>query len=345
MKNLLLLLLILGLLLSCAAAPVYQGPVSDHFDGTRFKNTLPDNKGLLDILKLSLTFPFKKAEWPEQVNPQTTPDEVVATVERGIAYTVINHSTVLIQVDGVNILTDPIFAERASPFTWAGPKRVLPPAISLPQLPPIDLVLISHNHYDHLDIEALLTLRRINDNHQPLILAGLGNGRLFDKHGLTNYLDMDWGDVRVYKSLEIEFTESRHRSGRGLADQMKTLWGAFVISTPSGKIYFGGDTGYGPHFRTLRDKHGGFKLAFIPIGAYEPRWFMAPVHLNPEEAVLAHQELGSEKSVAIHHSTFQLTYEAIDEPKKRLRLALANSQLSAQEFTTPQFGNRVHLEW
>ena len=335
--------LTLVVLISCAAAPVYQGPVSDHFDGNRFNNTLADNKGLFDILKLSLTFPFKKSAWPAWVEPNVQPDAPVNTIESGIAYTVINHSTVLIQLDGVNILTDPMFAERASPFSWAGPKRVTAPAIALQELPPIDIILISHNHYDHLDIEALLSLSRAQEDRQPLILAGLGNGKLFEKNGLSNYVDLDWGDIHVVESLEIEFTESRHRSGRGLADQMKTLWGAFVISSAQGKIYFGGDTGYGPHFRALREKHGGFKLSFIPIGAYAPRWFMAPVHLNPEEAVLAHQELGSEKSVAIHHSTFQLTYEAIDEPKNRLQLTLAKNQIPAQEFAAPPFGKRYRL--
>ncbi len=344
MKTTLIIVFINLLVAGCTAAPVYTGPKSDHFNGSVFKNHLSAEKNFADIFRLSATYPFKKTRWPKKTEGPAA-DPVTNIVRKGIAATLINHSTVLLQVDGINILTDPVFSQRASPFSRIGPKRVTPPAISIAELPPIDVILISHNHYDHLDIASLTSiLSRDKQRSAPLILAGLGNGGLFDKHKIENYRDLDWGQAEKYRQITFEFVETRHRSGRGISDQMKTLWGGFVIQTAAGNIYFGGDTGYGPHFRETRARFNTFALALIPIGAYEPRWFMEPVHLNPEDAVLAHNDLNSDLSIAIHHSTFQLTHEGIDQPKTDLEIAIKKHSIANSSFITPAFGEKVVIE-
>jgi L-ascorbate metabolism protein UlaG (beta-lactamase superfamily) len=320
------------LVLSCTAAPNYDGEASTHFDGERFHNRDGADKSAWDLLKFGWGSLFNAASWPDTVaiEPGKVPH---ARVAQGISVTYINHSTFLIQVDGINILTDPIYAQRASPFQWAGPKRVHQPGVAMADLPPIDVILISHNHYDHLDESTLQELFARQDT-PPLILAGLGNGALFSSLGLDNYRDMDWMDSALLGDLEFIFTECMHRSGRGIADQMKTLWGSFVIKTSAGNIYFAGDTGYGPHFAEAGEQLGPFALSLLPIGAYEPRWFMQAVHLNPQDAVQAHQDLRSAQSIGIHYGTFQLTYEAIDQPLIDLQQALLNSNVTAEQFWT-----------
>ena len=237
------------------------------------------------------------------------------------------------------MLTDPIYGERASPLSWAGPERVRAPGIAFEDLPPIDVVLISHDHYDHLDLETLQRLReRGRGGEPPTVLAGLGVGALLDEHDIERHHDLDWEDSIEVAGLQFTFTECRHRSGRGLTDQMETLWGSFVIEAPEGKIYFAGDTGYGPHFAATGERHGPFDLALLPIGAYEPRDFMAAVHLNPAEAVQAHLDLESDQSIGMHFGTFQLTFEGIDEPAADLAKALEEQDLEPERFWVLGFG-------
>lgn len=318
------------LLVGCVAAPGYEGARMENFDGSVFRNNQPMQKNLTDMLKLSWEFITKSATWPDEIEiaQQLVPQE---RVTNGISVTFINHATVLIQVDGLNILTDPIYAERASPLSFAGPKRIHKPGIRLEDLPPIDVILISHNHYDHLDIETLTELvgRQLK---APRILTGLGNSSLLDEVSLSNHAELNWNDSEANGDINFTFTECRHRSGRGITDQMQTLWGSFVIEAPSGNIYFAGDTGYDGHFKAARDKFGGFALSILPIGAYEPRWFMKDVHLNPEEAVQAHLDLNSEQSVAIHFGTFQLTLESVDQPETDLKAALTEKQINEDRF-------------
>jgi L-ascorbate metabolism protein UlaG (beta-lactamase superfamily) len=286
-------------------------------------------KGAWDLIQLGWGSLSQAQDWPAwvEVPQQQVPQARLAS---GLSVTFINHATFLIQLDGINILTDPVFSKRASPSQVVGPARVHQPGIAFDDLPPIDVILISHNHYDHLD-EG--TLRRFAAmERQPLVMAGLGNGALFEEFGLQHYQDLDWEQSIGFGGVQFTFTECRHRSGRGLTDQMKTLWGAFVIHSASGSVYFGGDSGYGGHFKATGEKHGPFSLALLPIGAYEPRWFMADVHVNPQEAVQAHIDLQARRSIGMHFGTFQLTYEAIDQPVTDLVAARTEKGLDDSDF-------------
>jgi L-ascorbate metabolism protein UlaG (beta-lactamase superfamily) len=218
-----------------------------------------------------------------------------------------------------------------SPVTFAGPKRVRDPGIPIEALPEIDLILVSHNHYDHLDTASLKKLRQQQEK-EPVIVSGLGNAKLLRKQGYTNALELDWGEHTQVGPATVHFVECQHRSGRGAFDQMKTLWGSFVVETPEGAIYFAGDTGYSPHFKAQGEQYGPFALSLLPIGAYEPRWFMKDIHLNPEEAVQAHLDLNSQQSLGIHFGVFQLTWEAIDSPITDLEAALDAQRLPRETF-------------
>ena len=325
------LALLLG---SCYAAPYYTGTQTNNFDGSVFFNKLPTQKTVADLAGLAFGNLTEAADWPDWRSSQAHKVAQDRVLE-GMAVTFVNHSTFLIQVDGLNILTDPIWADRASPVQWAGPKRVQAPGVRLADLPAIDVVLISHNHYDHLDEGTLRQLLTQQDT-APVIIAGLGNGQLLQTFGYADPVDLDWeASHRVASAagtVEFIFSEARHRSGRGVGDQMKTLWGAFVIKTSQGNVYFAGDTGYGPHFKHTGDVHGPFRLALLPIGAYQPRWFMADIHTDPAEAVQAHLDLRSEQSFGMHFGTFQLTYEGIDKPQEDLQVALAAQDVDTATF-------------
>lgn len=335
----------------CVSAPEFEGPISDNYDGKRFFNRLSVRHTAFDLMKVGFGFAFQAPSWPEIIkSAKTQPSLLLApsSQEEQFAITFINHSSLLIQAYGVNILTDPIFSERASPFTFAGPKRVRPPGVELKSLPKIDVVLISHNHYDHLDLATLKQLVAHNQSlggHEPVILSGLGNSLLYDQENLSSYRDMDWDQSFHVRDLAFTFTEARHRSGRGLFDQMGTLWGSFVIKSPKGSIYFAGDTGYSDHFKDTGESYGPFRMALLPIGAYEPRWFMKDVHLNPKDAAIVHKDIKSQESIGIHFGTFQLTYEAIDQPLKELDQALASLRIPKSDFYTLNFGETRLYSW
>jgi len=315
--------------------PIYETtdrewPVSAHYDGKRFYNTSGADKGAGDISQFLWQNLWNKEKWPKQVeNPPADP--IVERVTEGIRATYINHATVLVQVAGLNILTDPVWSKRVSPVTFAGPKRVRDPGIPIEALPEIDLILVSHNHYDHLDTASLKTLRQQQEK-EPVIVSGLGNAKLLKKQGYPNALELDWGEHKQVGPTTVHFVECQHRSGRGVADQMKTLWGSFVVETPEGAIYFAGDTGYSPHFKAQGEQYGPFALSLLPIGAYEPRWFMKDIHLNPSEAVQAHLDLSSQQSLGIHFGVFQLTWEAINDPITDLGAALDAQRLPRETF-------------
>ncbi|HLH90263.1 MAG TPA: MBL fold metallo-hydrolase [Xanthobacteraceae bacterium] len=311
-------------------------PPSDHFDGQRFFNpTLP--KGFVttrrSLLKM-LREPRKP--WPAWIENRGVPrlDAKLGTGE--IAITFVNHATFLIQAGGAAILTDPIWSERASPFRRIGPKRVRAPGVAFDGLPPIDLVLLSHNHYDHLDVA---TLARLRARFDPIVLAAAGDGRLLAPLRFARTHELDWWErVRLDEGLAISFVPAQHFSARGLFDRQRSLWGGYVIESRGRRIYFGGDTGYSSHFVDIANRLGSPDIAILGIGAYEPRWFMKTVHMNPAEAVRAHRDLGSRQSIGMHFGTFQLTTEAIDQPLVDLKVALAERDIPESEFVTLQEG-------
>ncbi|MBV9928023.1 MAG: MBL fold metallo-hydrolase [Acidobacteria bacterium] len=301
------------------SAPRYRGPRTDHFDGRRFHNLEPpERKGFIDVLRWQLT--SKRGRWNEWTDndPASLPPPRVGGKELRVTF--VNHATVLIQTGGVNILTDPVWSERVSPVTWAGPKRHRPPGLRFEDLPPIDVVLISHNHYDHLDIETLVRLR---EEHRPRFLVGLGNRALLDAHEVSDVTELDWWETaNVSERLGVMCVPAKHFSGRGLGDADATLWCGYVVRAPGGNVYFAGDTGMGSHFAEINKRFGPFRLALLPIGAYLPVWFMHPVHLSPGEAAELHKTLKPRVSMAIHFGTFALGDDGEFEPVDELRRAL-----------------------
>jgi len=318
-----------SLMLGCCvfSAPPYKGPVSDHFDGEEFHNmngnSIHRRGGFWKWM-----FNRDKGAWPDWVEsePGPAPPERVGAGELRVTF--VNHATALIQMDGVNILTDPIWSDRCSPLSWIGPKRHRAPGVRFEDLPPIDVVVISHNHYDHLDIP---TLRRLSETFQPQIYAGLGNKLLLDKKGIRNTTDLDWWNtVDLQDGVRLVFVPSQHWSGRGTCDRGCTLWGSFVFEGTEGNVYFAGDTGFGPHFQKVADRYGPFRLALLPIGAYLPKWFMAPAHISPAEAVEASRILNAAVTVPIHYGTFQIADDAYEQPLAELEIALRRMKLDEE---------------
>ena len=269
--------------------------------------------------------------------PEIVKSPVVERVDGGdLRVTFIGHATVLIQIAGLNVLTDPIWAKRASPLSWAGPPRFAPPGLDLDELPPIDAVVVSHNHYDHLSVS---TLRELTRRGVPLVLAPLGNKELLDRRGIAGARDLDWWEThRIDDGVSITCVPAQHFSGRGLSDRMATLWGGFVIETPDGVVYYAGDTGVGPHFAQVRERFGPPRLAVLPIGAYRPAWFMQPVHVDPREAAEAHLTLGARTSLAGHYGCFELADEGPTTPVLELDEACTSLGIPRDEFWTLAIG-------
>ncbi|KQV73141.1 MBL fold metallo-hydrolase [Rhizobium sp. Root1220] len=303
--------------------PYYHGPISDHFDGVRFFN--PGGIAPLGVRALlRWQFNGERQTWKKQVTSPFAPAKPESLVSGdGLRVTMVGHASMLVQVAGLNILTDPVWSDRASPFSFAGPKRVTAPGIRFDDLPKIDLVLVSHNHYDHLDIA---TLKRLQIAHEPQFVTPLGNDAIIRHAAPDAHITvMDWGDrAAISDKIAIDAEPAHHWSARGTGDRSMALWAAFVITTPAGRIYHVGDTGFhgGVNYKAAQEKHGAFRLAILPFGAYEPRWFMRGQHQNPQEAVMGMQ-LANAAYVAGHHfATFQLTDEAIDAPVAALDIAL-----------------------
>ena len=329
---------ITGLIIGRAiSAPRYQGPVSDHFDGKKFFNPSGNNaRGFRDVAKWQSDGKREKKPWSIIKNATLGEKPTPSVSEGDLRVTYIGHSTVLIQMDGLNILTDPVWYERTSPVQWAGPKRVKPAGISMENLPKIHLILQSHNHWDHLDI---INLPKIYARDKPLIVTSLGISQFLKQHGMDNAVDMDWWNEYTFKNevctegVKITCMPAQHFSGRGIQDRNATLWSGFMVSSPtSGNIYFAGDSGYAAFFKEIGEKFGKIRLALIPIGAYKPEWFMAPIHCSPSEAVEIHCDIRAEKSLAIHHSTFALADDGQREPIDELEKALVLRGLSNDDF-------------
>jgi L-ascorbate metabolism protein UlaG (beta-lactamase superfamily) len=285
-----------------------------HFDGKRFFNPgAPQARGFLDVLRWKLTTrPERSPRFVFDVEPSKPPESVP---ENELRVTLVNHSTVLIQQRGVNILTDPIWSKRTSPFSWIGPARRREPGVRWEDLPRIDIVLLSHNHYDHLDLP---TLRKLAGRGPLEFVVPLGVGALLRSNHIGPVHELDWGDSVELFETGIHSVPAFHFSARGLFDRNRTLWCGYAIESAAGLTYFAGDTGFGGHFEEIRQRFGAPRLALLPIGAYDPRWFMSPIHMGPDDAVRAHKILGAETSIATHHGTFQLADEGIDTPKRQL---------------------------
>ncbi len=271
------------------------------------------------------------------------------------AITWIGHASMLVQAGGLNVHTDPVLSERASPFSFLGPKRAQPPGVALADLPLIDVVLISHNHYDHLDKASVLDIaaRSTAAGSPTLFLVPLGMKSWFTDLGIKQVVEMDWWDKQVVKGVEFNFTPVQHWSARGFGDRSQTLWGGYAVFAPELQWYFSGDTGYSKDFTDTRARFadrqtaangGGFDLALIAVGAYEPRWFMASQHVNPAEAVQIHKDLGAKRSVGVHWGTFELTDESLDQPPKDLAAARTAQGLQDADFSVMAIGETRLLQ-
>jgi L-ascorbate metabolism protein UlaG (beta-lactamase superfamily) len=323
----------------------YSGPISDHFDGEHFFD--PDGappKSLRDVLRWQFGGGRQRQVWPEWAPSPTvdTPPQRVTGAHVRLSF--VGHASWLIQTAGLNILIDPVWSMRASPVKWAGPKRHNDPGIAFDALPRIDTVLVSHGHYDHLDVA---TLSRLAARFAPRVITPLGNDlTMREADNAIKAEAFDWHDrVELGGNVAVTLVPTRHWSARGLFDRNETLWASFVLETPAGKIYIVCDSGYGDgrHFRRVAETHGPLRLAILPIGAYEPRWFMRDQHMNPSDAVKALADCGAEQALAHHHGTFQLTDEAIDAPVHALGVALDEAKIPRARFVALTPGQVVEI--
>jgi L-ascorbate metabolism protein UlaG (beta-lactamase superfamily) len=326
-----------------ACGETHKGPVTDHFDGQRFYTPgLDKTSSPVGYLWRRLTDP--PADWPALVpsapREQPTLAQRVAGPQAHVTY--IGHATLLIQIAGLNILTDPMWSERASAVSWLGPKRVVPPALPLERLPPVDVVLISHNHYDHMDIA---TLTRIDALHRPRVIAPLGTGSLLKRvMPQSRVSEHDWGEhVPIGPDAVVHVEPMAHGSGRTPFDQMRTLWAAYVIKAPPMAIYYVGDAGYagGRFFHDVSQRHGRLDLAILPIGAYEPVDFMADSHMRPTDAVRALLDSKARLGLAHHFDTFQLGFEALGAAGKEVLSVQASRSPLEPRLIVPKLGQTI----
>ena len=322
---------------SCASGP--ERKISDHFNGKKFYNpTLTEqfSPGFSDVFRMARE---ERATWPENVENRGVPrlNEKLGLDDIGLTF--VNHATFLIQFPSLNILTDPVWSERVSPLSWIGPKRVREPGIRLEELPKIDWIIISHNHYDHLDIE---TLEKLNELFESKVIVPVGDKALVESIGIKNVHELDWWEnIEINPETRITFTPTQHGSGRGLFNRNKSLWGSYFIQYRERSVYFDGDAGYSIHFSEINKRLGPPDIALLGIGAYAPRWFMKPIHMEPAEAVMAHKDLGAKLSIGMHFGTFQLSSEAIDQPQKDLKDALEKEALPQDNFITIHEGETI----
>lgn len=309
----------------------YQGPISDHFDGTRFLNPAGEpetDRSIGDLFRWRRT--ATDNAWPSSVEVvPVIPDPKVD----GLRVIMVGHATLLIQVGGLNILTDPVWSDRASPVSFAGPRRVTSPGIEMAALPPIDVILLSHNHYDHLDMASL---RALHARHDPLIVTPLGNDVIIHRQlPAARVLSGDWGDhFEIAPGARAHIVPALHWPSRGPRDRRMALWGGFIVEAAGKRVYFAGDTGYGTGniFKSIGERFGAVDLAILPIGAYDPRWFMAAQHCDPEEAIQIFDDIGAKAAVGMHWGTFKLTDEQRDDPERRLAAALIVRGIDPRRF-------------
>lgn len=361
------LVLLAGFLAHSAWGNPYYDPSKPHHTPTGFRNNYIETvaKSISDLLRWK--WQSMRADVPKPsatATPVVTPDlalirgyrrtAAASGVASPAALSWIGHATLLVQANGLNVLTDPMFSERASPVQIVGPKRVQPPGIALDDLPPIDVVIVSHSHYDHLDRASVvaLDLKAKRDGQTTLFLVPLGLKPWMATLGITEVVELDWWQHHGVRGVEFHLTPVQHWSARGLGDQSQTLWGGWAVLGPDLHWYFGGDAAYSKDFSDTRDhfanRHGqaqggGFDLALLPVGGYEPRWFMRAQHINPEEAVQAHLDLGAKRSVGMHWGTFPMTDESLDQPPKDLASASTALGVNDDSFVVMKIGETRQL--
>jgi L-ascorbate metabolism protein UlaG (beta-lactamase superfamily) len=331
---------VLTMAAGCGSA--HRGPVTDHFDGSRFFNPgHPKDSSVAGYLWLRLT--GSQAIWPEAVPQPPAPPPPARVSDGSALVTYVGHATVLIQVEGLNVVVDPLWSERASPFSWAGPKRVTPPGVAFDALPRIDVVLISHDHFDHLD---LATLARLDARDRPRVVVPLGNRTLVaSAMPASRVSEHDWGErLALSDRVRLHLEPMRHGSGRTPWSQQSTLWAAYLIETDALRLYHAGDTGYSAAmFRSTAERHGDVDLAILPIGAYEPESFMADSHMTPALAVQVAQDLRARQAMAHHFETFALGFEAHEAPRRALSEALRTRGWTADRFVAPRAGESLRV--
>lgn len=319
----------------------YQGPESDHFNGRKFFNPWNPQppKTFMDMVKWRMS--RGNIKWPEKVERTRSAIPPVRVEGKNLHVTNIGHATILLQTAGLNIITDPVFSDRASPFSFIGPKRVSAPGIDFDNLPKIDVILLSHNHYDHMDLSSL---KKLWERDKPLILTPLGNDTIINFiHSDIKVEVLDWGFSKEFAGVNFTLEPAQHWSARWINDRNDALWGSFVIECSYGKIYFAADSGYGEHFKKIGEKYGKFDFSLIPIGAYEPRWFMKYLHMNPKDAVRAFYDLNTEKAMAIHFEVFKLTNEGHGSPRRHIAAAIERSRIKEQDFIIPYIGEEFEF--
>ena len=313
-KNYTKLAFIIFFLFQLLEGQAKEYPLSDHYDGKLFFNTTQNQRlSFWDILAWKMK--GTAAKWPKEIknNSYTLPTH---NGDQKAIITFINHASFLIQLDGLNIITDPIFSSRASPSSFFGPQRIRQPGLKISDLPPIDVVVISHNHYDHLDLPSLI---EIDAKFKPLFFVPLGDKKLLAENGLQNIHEMDWWNEHDVKGTKFIFTPVQHWSARGLFDKCKSLWGGYFIKNLNFNAYFGGDAGYSSYYSETFKKLGAPDVALLPIGAYAPENLMRINHMTPEDALKAHEDLAAKISIGMHFGTFQLTDEPLTEPEDRIK--------------------------
>lgn len=341
---------------SCASNNKNNRSLKAHHTEDGFQNLYIEDtdKGILDFFRMRF---LGDEEWADHFTlADTIPVQQVdvsllekANENNYSQITWLGHSTFLVQHNGVAILTDPIFSDRASPTSFAGPQRYIPHAMDYRLLPAIDWVVISHNHYDHLDASSIaLLIEKSEGQGTPIQFAvpqGLGEFMLDNDVKSENIHELDWEQSTQKKTVNIQALPSQHWSARGLSDKRKTLWASWAITINEYKIWFAGDTGYNDvQFKQIGEQLESVDLALIPIGAYAPRWFMQYYHVNPEEAVKIHQEVNSKLSIGMHWGTFPLSAEAPLAPALELKKQLEKAALSTHEFVTLKVGETRPLK-
>lgn len=351
-----LLFILSSICLSACANNSHYDADRAHHTESGFKNIdYHDDKGLGDFLKWQWQRLFKESPSDREYHFELDRSQHALLKDNHdkASLTWLGHATFLLQFKGLNILTDPHLTERASPFSWIGPKRRVPVPIEMRQLPAIDVLLISHDHYDSLDTGTIERVLAHNQQHPLMIIVPLGLKKWFVEQNFkvaagalsqSRIIELDWQQSFALNGVSFTAEPSQHWSKRSLFDAYERLWASWVISAGQKRIFFAGDTGYADHFRQLGEQYNGFNLALLPIGAYEPRWFMRGYHVNPQEAVQMHQDLQAHYSVAMHWGTFILTDEPLDEPPRKLREALLEAQLPLTEFEVYKHGETRWLD-